>query len=152
MWHFHTCNKSISERPLQSWGTDTDNTSRSQEIKTVYCPESIKCTKCALFKSFPAYLWGVGLNRRAALCSTVQGKVNKRLSVGKGHLVDEGAHDINAAHFSVKLRRLWFDRTSTWSRGSVLEKGLRSCATPFLFPLRTPFSMSCNVNTSPPIR
>lgn len=113
-----------------------------------------------LWEYVSVYLWGVRFNRWAALCATVQGKVNERLSVWKGHLVDNMAND-TSCYIRYPLTNcevsevLGCGETECWntcSRGSVLEKGLRSCATPFLFPLRTPFSMSCNVNTSPPIR
>lgn len=67
---------------MRDSSTDAKNRSRHKRHK----PENP-----AMFRS--VYLWGVCFNWWAALCATVQGKVNERLSVWKGHLVDNMAND-----------------------------------------------------------
>lgn len=78
---------------------------RPQPLCGVGCqyPEEIKRTnnhwchrekrilnQCADLK--PTNLWSVCFNRRAALCSTVQGKMNERLNIWECHLVfNEGS-------------------------------------------------------------
>lgn len=49
------------------------------------------------------YLWGVRFNGWAALCTTVQGKVNEGLSIRKGHLVDNMGNNKNITLFHIQL-------------------------------------------------
>lgn len=54
----------------------------------------VKFLVCKAKVFLSSYLWGVCFDWWAALCSTVQGKVDERFSIRKGHLVDNVGYNI----------------------------------------------------------